>query len=375
MFLFYVQHLLGTGHLQRVRLIAGELAARGHRVTVASGGMAVPGMDFGGADVVQLEPLRSDGIDFGTLLEASGRVAGADVFRRRRERLVGLVDSVRPRVLVVETFPFGRRAFGDEVVTLVEAVRQADPAARVVCSIRDVLQVRKPARERETMVVLDRYFDRVLVHGDPAVIPLGESFSLAAELAGKLHYTGYVAPAPVPRELRAGAEGEVVVAAGGGAVGANLYRCALEAAGLGPGRRWRILVGGGVDDARLAELRAVAPNNAILERNRADFRELLSASAALVSQAGYNTCTDIMVTGVPALLIPFEAGGETEQLHRAQKLRALGMIELLREAELGAGVLADRVGTLLRQPEPILPALELGGVAASADRLEGWALN
>jgi predicted glycosyltransferase len=55
------------------------------------------------------------------------------------------------------------------------------------------------------------------VHGDPAIASF--NFGLAAKLAGKLHYTGYVV-SPMP-ENQKGSD-EVLVSAGGGAVGRPL---------------------------------------------------------------------------------------------------------------------------------------------------------
>ena len=56
--LFYVQHLLGIGHLKRAALICRALAAAGLDTTLVSGGMPVPGLDIGGARLHQLPPLR-----------------------------------------------------------------------------------------------------------------------------------------------------------------------------------------------------------------------------------------------------------------------------------------------------------------------------
>lgn len=41
--LFYVQHLLGIGHLARVSRIAAALARDAFDVTVVTGGLPVPG--------------------------------------------------------------------------------------------------------------------------------------------------------------------------------------------------------------------------------------------------------------------------------------------------------------------------------------------
>jgi predicted glycosyltransferase len=95
--------------------------------------------------------------------------------------------AARADVLVVELFPFGRRQLRFELLPLLEAAGEA----LVVCSVRDLLQ-RRPEREAEAVALVEQHFDRVLVHGDPRVAPLGATFGAAERIAAKLAYTGYV---------------------------------------------------------------------------------------------------------------------------------------------------------------------------------------
>src|SRR5690606_23010687 len=94
----------------------------------------------------------------------------------------------------------------------------------------------KAGRNEETVELLNRYFDLVLVHGDPDFIRLEETFPLAAAIKPPVAYTGLVAPqVPTP----ALDHFDIVVSAGGGAAGRDLVMAAVEAATLcGPGRRW-----------------------------------------------------------------------------------------------------------------------------------------
>jgi predicted glycosyltransferase len=52
---------------------------------------------------------------------------------------------------------------------------------------------------------------------------------------------------------------------------------------------------------------------------------------------------DLLDTGSPAVLVPFEAAGETEQRLRAEKMVALGRAALLPERDLSGGALALKV--------------------------------
>ena len=51
--LFYVQHLLGIGHLKRATTLARAMTEQALNVTVVSGGEFVPVIDDRGMDFVQ----------------------------------------------------------------------------------------------------------------------------------------------------------------------------------------------------------------------------------------------------------------------------------------------------------------------------------
>src|SRR5207302_1427876 len=55
---FYVQHLLGIGHLRRAATLARAMAAAGLDVLLVSGGAPVP-LDIGRARLRQLPPVRA----------------------------------------------------------------------------------------------------------------------------------------------------------------------------------------------------------------------------------------------------------------------------------------------------------------------------
>ena len=74
----------------------------------------------------------------------------------------------------------------------------------------------------------ERYYDRLLVHGDPQVAGFERSFGATPRLAGKLHYTGYVVQDLPAADSDAGA-GEVLISAGGGATGQHLLEMAIAA--------------------------------------------------------------------------------------------------------------------------------------------------
>jgi len=228
--LFYVQHLLGIGHLTRARIICEALAAAGCDVHLVTGGRPVGGATPRGVRTIQLPSIHVDDASMTPLLGRNGRPIDDAYREERRKLLLAEVGSTRPAAVVFETFPFGRRALQFELLPLIEKIASMEPRPLVVASIRDILQRRRnPEREREALELARRSFDAVLVHGDRRFIRLEETFPFASELDIPVHYTGFVAPSePVPLP-RAGERCEIVISGGGGAVGFQLMRAAIDA--------------------------------------------------------------------------------------------------------------------------------------------------
>jgi predicted glycosyltransferase len=281
------------------------------------------------------------------LVDADSNPFGDALKARRRAMVLDALTRTAPDLVLIESFPFGRRAFREELMPLLESGR------KVAVSLRDIVVAKDAARTAEAAALVRRHVAAVLVHGDPRLVRLEESFPAAAEIADRVRYTGYVYEPPEegesgrsscpglsrtsassservdgrdkPGHDEKGAaeeearEREVIVSAGGGAVGGALLRAALEARPLTRYRDhpWRLLAGPNLPAAELAMLEG---RGAAVERFRGDFSHLLRRCAVSVSQAGYNTVLDLLWARPPCVLVPFAAPGETEQALRAARL-------------------------------------------------------
>lgn len=374
--LIAVTHLLGTGHLSRALALAEAFTTRGWRVDVASGGRPAPHLNSVGAILHQLPPLASDGADFATLLGADGTPADAGLFAARQAMLTGLLDSLRPDVLITELFPFGRRALAAEFDALLERARALPRPPLTLASVRDILAPpSKPKRVAETEDRLLRLYDGVLVHSDPALIPLEDSWPLTRAMMPLLRYTGFVVPPPPVPDDGTDGQGEILVTAGGGPVGRPVFEAAAQCAALCAAsgalpQRWRLLVAKG--DAALADrLRVLAPPDRLLvEPVRPDFRALLGRASASVGRCGYNTALDCLTAGVPSVFCPFEDGKEVEQTIRAAILARQPGIATLREADLTPDSLAEALQSVLGARIPPLSPAALAGAARSVEIVE-----
>lgn len=362
---FYVQHLLGIGHLARASRIARALADDGFDVTVVTGGTPVPGFPVPRIRHVELPPVAAGDAGFSGLVDLEGTPVD-DAFKdRRRNLLLAAFREARPDVVIIEAFPFGRRQVRFELVPLLEAIASRTPPPLVLSSVRDILQERrKPGRDEESVALASAHFDGILVHGDPSFARLEDSFPLAGQIADRLLYTGLVAaPPPAPAAERF----DILVSAGGGAVGAALNEAAIAAArALPPTLRWCLMAGPNLPQPAFEASLLAAPDNVVVERFRPDFPGLLAGARLSVSQSGYNTVCDVLRAGCRAVYVPFTAGGETEQAARAERLRRMGLAAVVGERSLTPQSLAEAIATTLDRPRPSQPPLDLDGARTTA---------
>lgn len=348
---FYVQHLLGIGHLRRAATLARHLAAGGFDVLLVSGGAPVEPLELGGVRLHQLPPLRAADESLRDVVRLDGSPPDEAFRRLRAEALVGLLRAESPHVVITEQFPFGRTRLRFELLPLLEAARDLPKRPLIACSVRDVVRRAGAERVAETVDHLERFFDAVLIHGDPRLVTFDRSFAGWARIRERAFYTGYVSERDPARGMRgADGTGEVVVSVGGGAVGLPLLEAALAArprTALAD-RTWRLLLGGNLPAAGRAAL-AGGPG-IVIEPARDDFTTLLGNAALSISQAGYNTTIETLCHADRAVLAPFATERETEQADRAQALADRGMVAVVPAGTLSPRSLADAVGRALAGP-------------------------
>ena len=381
--LLYVQHLLGIGHLKRAMTVARALHAARLDVSVVSGGIEVPDLMVEGVHTVQLPAVSTADMSFRNLVDATGTPVDDRWKAVRRDALLAAFREIDPDVLLIELFPFGRRQMRFELLPLLDAAVGASHRPLVVSSVRDIGAAgqQDPSKRKLTLDLVERYFDRVLVHSDPAWIRFERTFAYSERIAPKIHYTGFVVDLAAdsnPHDTGAGKD-EVIVSAGGGAVGRMLLETALHARPSSrlANRTWRLLTGINAPAADVAAIEAlsrrIGGGRVVVERTREDFTTLLANCAVSVSQAGYNTTMEILHTGARAVLVPFAGGAETEQTLRAKLLAEHGRLEVVEESALAPDPLAAAIDRAAGGPSPPRGVVDLGGAQRSASLLAQWA--
>jgi predicted glycosyltransferase len=376
--LFYCQHILGIGHLIRSMEIVKGLTDD-FQVCFINGGEAIADFPIPpSVEMVQLPALKTD-TEFSALQIPAGFDSLEAVFADRCDRMVATVQRFQPDVLMVELFPFGRRRFSAELIPVIEAAR--DGGAKIVSSLRDIVVTKQDQVRHEAKIckLMNRYFDLLLIHGDPQFMPLERSFSRVNDLTCPVYYTGYVTQADTPTDVTMPTltQPTILTSVGGGRFGHELLHTVAAASEWLAGRiphHIQMFTGPfsppEVHDSlcHLAQTR----RNLTVERYTPALMAYMRQADLSINMGGYNTTLNVLKTGVRSMLLPFTGNDDQEQTIRAERLEDLGVVTIIRPDDLNPQRLADRIVAYL-DTAPTAIHFDLNGVANTARILQTFA--
>jgi predicted glycosyltransferase len=370
----YSHDTMGLGHMRRNLLIARSLMGCTSPPVI----LMVAGAREAGA--LTLPP----GVDCLTLPSLGKDVEGRTCCRNldlelsallalRSKTIAAALDAFEPDVLIVDKVP---RGAGCELDASLEGIRSGG-LTRCVLGLRDVLDdpetVRREWNEACTDDRIDTYYDAVWVYGDPVVYDPVREYGFSPAVAGKVRYTGYL-----DQRWRLHASGS--------------DEDALARLGLPDGPLILCQLGGGQDGGALAEafVRARLPENAngvllagpylpadvrerILQQtaNRPRFRvlefvtepsRLLACADRVIAMGGYNTVCELLSYQKTSLIVP-RIHPRREQIIRAERLRNLGLIDMLHPDDLTADALSEWLCRNRPAPPPVQSLFNWNGLA------------
>lgn len=376
--MFYCQHILGIGHLVRsMEIVRGLL--KDFEIFFINGGEIVEGFDWPiGVQIINLPAIKTDS-EFRELQIPAEFQDVEQVLEYRRDLLLNIFEQVRPTVLMVELFPFGRRRFSTELLPLMERAKEAD--TKVVCSLRDIVVTKQDRTRHEEKIcrLINQYFDLLLIHGDPTFMPLETSFSRVQHLNCPVHYTGYVvqqdidhppiSPAPYLPSFPSPAP-FILTSVGGGRFGHELLDCVAEASAFLEDRiphHIQLFTGPFSPDEVYDRLCTIAQQrrNLTVERFTPHLLHYMRQADLSISMAGYNTTMNVLTTGVRSMLLPFTGNDDQEQRMRSERLEELGIVNVIQRHELEPEYFAQKIIHCLQQsPAPV--RFDMQGVEKTA---------
>lgn len=303
----------------------------------------------------------------------------------RSETIRSAVLAFRPDAVLVDHMPHG--ALGELVPTL-EALEASGSATTMVLGLRDIIDappvVRRQWQVEGAYAAITRHYDAVLVYGERRLFDAAAQYGLHADLAAKVRYCGYVCtpatashPDRTRHEYLAGTEAGtrlIVAMAGGGADGYPMMRALLDAlpAVASALPCVLVLVVGPFLPARLGQdLRDRAEGLPVVVRTSvSDLLSHVEAADLTVTMAGYNSVTEILRSGRPAVVVP-RAGPSAEQRLRAGILARHGWLDVVDPDELAPEVVARAVvdGLTRGRPQVVADRPALDGAAVAVDHL------
>jgi predicted glycosyltransferase len=368
----YSHDTVGLGHTRRNLLIAHTLVRHMADVLLVAGAPESTAFSIPpGADILAL-PALTKGQD-GRYRPRRLNMDMGDLISLRSQVIRAAMEAFRPDVVIVDKVPRG--AFG-ELNPALEFLR--GNGTRCILGLRDVLDDKETvAREwnaSQSDEAIRRYYDAVWVYGDPTVFDPVREYGFSDEVASKVRYLGFLDqtrwldfdPAGTGDGGMEGilpAENRMALClVGGGEDGAPLAEAFVRAEF--PGDTTGVLLTGPLMPSRdRCRLRRYAEN-----RSNLRVIEFLSQPIPLVKRAdrvvamgGYNTVSEVLSFEKPALIVP-RVRPRTEQLIRAERLRELGVLDLLPPSRVSPDALTEWLGRDLPRPK-VRERIDFGGLA------------
>ena len=380
--LIYCQYVWGMGHLFRSLELAKAFAP--HPVTVAAGGQPVDIELDDHIDLVRLPSLYMDE-QFTHLISGEPDRDVDTVKKQRLNILQDLLERHRPDAVIIELFPFGRTAFQFELVPILNRIRNGDFGdVKTVCSIRDILVEKKDpkAYEERVLRLLKQHFDLLLVHSDERLLPLSKTFTREEDIDIPVVYTGFITRQPDTKRLAAlkghlkllQAEKLIVASAGGGRSGYRLLAPVLQACRLLRSKarfHLKVFTGPFMAQEEFTKLQSLSDHDMKVRRFTDDFLEYLALADLSISLAGYNTCMNLLVTGVPSLVLPYNR--QQEQPLRVDALQPYLPLKTMAQEDLAPDRLMPLIWSMFedRRLMAQIP-LNLNGADTAADFVLNW---
>jgi predicted glycosyltransferase len=354
--LLYCEIYRGLGHWVRTATLAATFAKRFRTVLVCTGNLREDIAPPEGVELIRFPR----GAHFPCMSDS--KVWGG--------RLIELLERVSPAAVIIEYYPFGRQQSSLYAIPFLRAAKTLQPPALVFSSVRDIHEQALEEQlkfDRRVVQGVNRLIDAVLVHSDPRIVELRDTFALVPQLEKPIFHTGYVAQPLRPATSAPDAEPVCLISVGGGGGGEAVLRVAVEAAvkQLYPeDMTVRIAAGSLIPDELWEELQSMAAGVPRLELRRwiPNLRGEMARADVSVSRCGYNTALDLIATGVRSLVIPFVETEEDEQTFRAYKLRDLGVLRMLEQSRLTPETLAEEVAAT-RAFQPRRLEVDMDGAA------------
>lgn len=340
----YSHDTMGLGHIRRNLLIARALAES----PLAAKVLLIAGIHEAGAFRIP------KGVDCLTLpaysKDQNGKYSPRSLFVETnalvnlRSQVIGTaLTHFSPNLFIVDNVPRGAL---QELSPVLANLKFSD-TTRTVLGLRDIIDhpeaVHRQWQEQENEAFIERFYEAVWIYGDPDVYDQTSAYSFSPSLRLKTTFTGYLDPMDRLQpgeedvdpesvrwvELDVLQQDFTLCVIGGGQDGLAVAS-AFAKSQLPEGEYGIIVTGPFLPEEKKRQLRSQAKENPrlrVLEFLQEPMG-LMQRAKRIIAMGGYNTVTEILSLGKPALIVPRNKP-RLEQTIRAERLRALGVVDVI----------------------------------------------
>jgi predicted glycosyltransferase len=380
--LMYSHDTFGLGHLRRCRTIAHALVQEysGLMVLIISGSQIAGAFDYRArVDFVKIPSvIKLRNGEYSSLAE---HIDVQDTIKMRRSIIRHTAESFEPDIFIVDKEPMGLRGEIEETLAYLKA-----KGTTLVLGLREVMDAPRLLdaewKRNDVMGKIDRTYDHIWVYGPPDFYDPLTGLDVPDSVRKRMDFVGFLQRRSAQEKLSTQRRDSdyLLVTTGGGGDGADLIDDVLNAYLHDPTLAQKALVVLGPYMPAEQRGEFLRKGQAIPQVEVIEFdtrmEKLIAGSAGVVAMGGYNTYCEILSFDKPALIVPRTMPRE-EQLLRATRAAALGMIEMLLPEEAAdparmAAALRGLPGR--KRPSDAAPGLQLEGLT-NISRLVGEDLH
>jgi len=334
--LLYSHDSWGLGHFRRNLAIARALVEHIHfaNVLIISGSPCATQFSLPErCDVIKLPSIGKD--SEGRYVPRNLTISLNDTLALRRRLLMTTFESFSPDVVVVDHQLTGLLG---EAQDMVQAARAAGKLT--IFGMRDIVDSTDAVEEawssQECRNALASDYEQICIYGDNRIFDAVSEYRILQPYRHKISTVGYIATPPdkAMRRPIPSLEQRVLVTVGGGEDGEERVEAYLAALNLAP-FEWKshIVTGPLMEEYKVRSCKRMIERSSYsdsirISRFHSNIPGLLQQVDAVVSMAGYNSCTEILQSGKPAILMP-RVRMRHEQRMRTERLAARGLVQSL----------------------------------------------
>ena len=382
--LMYSHDTYGLGHIRRTMAIANHLRDSNTNVLILTGSPLAGRFQFPEhVDFVRIPGMiKKTNDEYQSL---SIRIDQEKALSIRTNIILATAKTFRPHLFIVDKEPLGLKR---EVLPTLEWLKKENPSTTPVLGLRDVLDesvvIQNDWREKKVYTYLDQLYDEIWVYGNRNIYDPVEMYKFPEKIHSRVKFTGYIprktlsltTKASVRKRYRIMDDDKfILVTTGGGGDGLEVIDHYLAMHDYFPTSLpfKSIIITGPFMPKKVREAfkkRAKKFGIKTLPFHPR-MEELMSAADLVISMGGYNTICEILTQQTPALIIPRETPRK-EQLIRAKRLKAKGLLDFIPWTEVTPQLFREKIFTLFNNQQQYIETIrsfKLSGLDTMLARL------